>query len=79
MTKATFSYEVIHASMLRKWVAIGCAVVLQIRDTHAFSAGFKCSHCIFVWLPKPRISRLTVSETEHSSTAFIKPLGCIIT
>ena len=44
-TKASFSFEVIHASM--PWIAIGHAVLYYARAAHAFSAGItcKCPYC----------------------------------
>ena len=33
---------------LRSWVTIGRAVVYHARAAHAFSAGIKCRHCIYI-------------------------------
>ena len=47
--KATFSCEVIHASIPRELGGNpGHVVVYFARAAHAFSAGIKCLHCIYV-------------------------------
>ena len=46
-TKASFSFEVIHASMPpENLFAIGHAVVWYARAAHAYSAGIECPYCI---------------------------------